>query len=298
MSGIHRTSLEQWLVLQTVVDAGGFAQAAEHLHRSQSSVSYAIARLQERLGLELLYMDGRKARLTEIGQTLLQDARLLITELETLEMRAHALAQGEQIRVRLAVDSIYPKDRLFAVLARFAASHPHTRVELTETTRLTPKHGTVIADLSICMQKPEEKYGTRIMDVALLAVARHDHPLHHTGKPHLSTADLSHHLQVRLGDEKLPAHDSVGAPRPNWMVNTVEAAIEAVRSGLCFGWLPRHTIRAALASGELQPLPLLTVHTRQIPLVLCYADDNRAGSATRALATLFLPAEAPCTETS
>ena len=49
-----RTTLEQWRVLQAIVDAGGFAQAAQELHRSQSSVSYAIARLQEQVGVPLL----------------------------------------------------------------------------------------------------------------------------------------------------------------------------------------------------------------------------------------------------
>ena len=40
---------------------GGFAQAAEALHRSQSSVSYTVARMQDQLGVPLLRIDGRKA---------------------------------------------------------------------------------------------------------------------------------------------------------------------------------------------------------------------------------------------
>ncbi|VEB42274.1 chromosome replication initiation inhibitor protein [Chromobacterium violaceum] len=44
-----KTTLEQWQVLRAIVEEGGFAQAAEKLHRSQSAVSYAVARLQEQL---------------------------------------------------------------------------------------------------------------------------------------------------------------------------------------------------------------------------------------------------------
>ena len=62
-----KTTLEQWRVLQAVIEHGSYAQAAEKLHRSQSSVSYALTRLQETLKLELLVIDGRKARLTEAG---------------------------------------------------------------------------------------------------------------------------------------------------------------------------------------------------------------------------------------
>src|SRR5258706_12700218 len=64
---VPRSTLEQWSVLKAIVDHGGFAQAAEALHRSQSSVSYMVARLQEQLSVELLAIEGRKARLTEQG---------------------------------------------------------------------------------------------------------------------------------------------------------------------------------------------------------------------------------------
>ena len=52
-----RVTLDQWRTLQAVVDHGGFAQAAEALHRSQSSVSYTVARMQEQLGAPLLRIE-------------------------------------------------------------------------------------------------------------------------------------------------------------------------------------------------------------------------------------------------
>jgi DNA-binding transcriptional LysR family regulator len=51
---MHKTTLEQWSLLQKVVELGSFAKAAEETHRSQSSVSYNLALLQERLGVALL----------------------------------------------------------------------------------------------------------------------------------------------------------------------------------------------------------------------------------------------------
>ena len=75
MAAIAKTSLEQWAVLAAVVDEGGYAQAAVALHRSQSAVSYAVARLQEELDVSLLVIEGRKAVLTPHGQTLLQIGR-------------------------------------------------------------------------------------------------------------------------------------------------------------------------------------------------------------------------------
>lgn len=88
-----RVTLDQWRTLQAVVDHGGFAQAAEALHRSQSSISYTVARMQEQLGVPLLRIDGRKAVLTEAGEVLLRRSRQLVKQAGQLEELAHHMEQ-------------------------------------------------------------------------------------------------------------------------------------------------------------------------------------------------------------
>ncbi len=70
-----RITLDQWKILQAVIDHGGYAQAAQALHCSQSSISYNIARMQEQLAMPLLRIEGRKAVLTETGEILLRRSR-------------------------------------------------------------------------------------------------------------------------------------------------------------------------------------------------------------------------------
>ncbi|MCK7494390.1 MAG: LysR family transcriptional regulator [Comamonadaceae bacterium] len=103
-----RTSLEQWRVLQAIVECGGFAQAATALNRSQSAISYAVARLQEQLGVALLVPEGRRMKLTEAGEALLRDARPLLDAAFRLERRARSLQEGWEPEVRLAVDGLCP----------------------------------------------------------------------------------------------------------------------------------------------------------------------------------------------
>src|SRR5690606_21721432 len=107
-SMIPRTTLEQWSVLQAIVDHGSYAKAAEALHRSQSSVSYMVARLQEQLGVELLAIEGRKARLTERGAVLLRRATELLADARRLEQLAGSLREGREAEVRLAADVVFP----------------------------------------------------------------------------------------------------------------------------------------------------------------------------------------------
>src|ERR1700728_2237066 len=112
ISLLAKTSLEQWAVLAAVVDEGGFAQAAAALNRSQSAVSYSVARLQESLGLALLVVEGRKSVLTAEGESLLARARALIKDLETLESLARSLKKGWESELTLVVDAAFPRARL------------------------------------------------------------------------------------------------------------------------------------------------------------------------------------------
>src|SRR5258706_12936615 len=105
MSHVPQTELEQWAVLRTVVEAGSFAKAALKLNRSQSSVSYAIARLQERLGVALLHVDERRALLTEAGQPLLAEAVPLMYGLQRLRPASKLRSRGPGPLIHLRGDS-------------------------------------------------------------------------------------------------------------------------------------------------------------------------------------------------
>ena len=58
-----RISLEQWRALQAVVDAGGYAQAAARLHKSQSAITYAVQRIEALLEVK----PGTSGRLGAVG---------------------------------------------------------------------------------------------------------------------------------------------------------------------------------------------------------------------------------------
>jgi DNA-binding transcriptional LysR family regulator len=69
-----RISLEQWRALLTVVDAGGYAQAAAVLHKSQSAVTYAVQKIETLLGLKAFEVVGRKALLSALRPGAAADA--------------------------------------------------------------------------------------------------------------------------------------------------------------------------------------------------------------------------------
>ena len=98
-----KSTLEQWRMFRAVVEHGGFAQAAEATHKSQSSINHAVHKLQDQLNLKLLEVVGRKAQLTDAGALMLRRADQLLEHAVHLETIAAGLSQGNEAELRVAV---------------------------------------------------------------------------------------------------------------------------------------------------------------------------------------------------
>jgi DNA-binding transcriptional LysR family regulator len=73
--------LRQLEVIRAVADTGSFTAAAQRLHVSQSAVSRQVLLLEEELGEPLFLRLGRKVRLTDSGEALLQLSRRVLTDI-------------------------------------------------------------------------------------------------------------------------------------------------------------------------------------------------------------------------
>src|SRR5258708_24124410 len=133
MAGDPRISLEHWRSLLAVVDAGGYAQAATMLHKSQSAVTYAVQKMESLLGVKIFEVIGRKAHLTSTGEVLYRRAKALLDEAGALEGAAATLASGWAAGLRLAGAIIFPTWLLLQCFARFAKERPQTRLDLSTT---------------------------------------------------------------------------------------------------------------------------------------------------------------------
>lgn len=291
MTGENNESatLEQWRMLAAVVDGGGFAQAAERLGKSQSTISHGVQRLQSALGIALLTQQGRRAVLTADGETLLRRARHLLDEATAVQCLAGHLAQGHEPLVRLAVDVIFPPERLFTALTAFSAHYPDTRIELIETVLSGGSEALLRqeADLVITGRVPPGFLGEPLHRSRFVYVAHPDHPLHRLGRP-LAERDLTAHRQIVIRDSGLKQKVDAGwlGAEQRWTVSHLSTSIAALTNGLGFAAVPRERIERELADGLLKPLPLENAGSfaREVMLYLVSADRDRSGPAVVALA--------------
>jgi DNA-binding transcriptional LysR family regulator len=112
----------------SVVEAGGFTRAGERVHRTQSTVSQQIRRLEESLGRPLLNRSGKQATPTEEGERLLSYARrILALAEEARDVVARATSDGI---VRLGIPEDFAANRLARVLSKFSRSRPGLRLDV------------------------------------------------------------------------------------------------------------------------------------------------------------------------
>lgn len=285
-----RVTLDQWRALEAVVDAGGFAAAAEHLHRSQSAISHAVARLQAQLGVPLLRLQGRKAVLTETGQALLGRARSLLRSARELEAFAHNLGQGWEAQVHLVVDAALPSSLLMEALRRFKPLSQGTRVQLKQVVLSGAEDALEAgwADLVIGGQPGPRYLSDVLLEIEFVAVSHPAHPLQQLKRP-LTYSDLRDQLQVVIRDSgvRQPRDSGWLAAEHRWTVTSIENAVAAIQAGLGFSWLPRHQIQSQLAQGQLRRLNLREGQAYRSHLYITFGRPQQVGPATRLLAEQF-----------
>jgi DNA-binding transcriptional LysR family regulator len=135
----------------SVVDAGGFTRAGERVHRTQSTVSQQIKRLEDDVGQQLLVRNGKDVTPTEAGERLLSYARRLLSLAE--EARDVVRQPGHEGAVRLGVPEDFAAYRLAKLLASFSRSHPTLRLDVRADQSANLKRDLDRGDLDLALFK-------------------------------------------------------------------------------------------------------------------------------------------------
>lgn len=90
---LSQIKLSQLRILVAVADAGSFSEAALTLQMSQSAVSYAIATLEEELGIVLLARGRYGSQLTPVGEQIVERAHRILQLMADIVKQAN-LAKG------------------------------------------------------------------------------------------------------------------------------------------------------------------------------------------------------------
>jgi DNA-binding transcriptional LysR family regulator len=283
--------LEQWRILQAVVDYGGYAQAADKLNKSQSSLNHAVSKLQNMLDVQLLEVIGRKAVLTEAGEVMLRRSRYLTQNVEDLEALAININQDWEPEITLVVDLAYPKNLLYPALQDFLPHSRGSRLKvidhvLTGTEECIVNHE---ADLVVNMSVPKGFLGEPIAHIPFVMVCHPDHELASLPQP-IDPNELAQHLQLVIKDSATKPDEKTGWLRSEnrWTVSQFHSAVDLLLQKIGFCWLPEHYVTKELIDKTLIALPVEGSQFKQLTAYLiCPTPDNK-GPGTQLLENLIL----------
>jgi DNA-binding transcriptional LysR family regulator len=284
-----KITLEQWEALVAVVDAGSYAKAAERLHKSQSSVTYLVQKLESLLGVKAFEIRGRKAALTPSGELLYRRAKVLLDEAGSLETAAKSASAGWEAEIRIAAEIVFPAWLLLKCFAKLNEESAHTRIDYIESVIAGTNEALLAgrADLAITASVPQAFSGALLMPLRMILVAHPEHALHKLART-ITLRDLRAHRQlvVRETGTLRPTKTMVEAAQ-RWTVSHMSTAIFAASMGFGYGWYPEERIRNELHQGSLKPLPLREGSERIGQLYLVFADRDSAGAGTLRLAEII-----------
>jgi DNA-binding transcriptional LysR family regulator len=161
----------------SVVDTGGFTRAGERVHRTQSTVSQQIRRLEESLGFPLLHRNGKQATPTEQGERLLSySRRILALEREARDSLARPTGEGI---IRLGIPEDFAAYRLTELLSNFVRSRPGLRLDVRCGMSVEMRRALDRGELDLALYKRDagEKGGVAAWPELLQWVASRKHSI-------------------------------------------------------------------------------------------------------------------------
>lgn len=285
--GVTRLEMRQIEYFVKVAELGGFSKAAVALNIAQSAISRQIRKLEEELGVQLLYRNGRGVALTPAGALLLEHGRIAVDKLDFI---AREIAVMRESPSGNAVIGVPPSvGRMFTIpfMHRFRARYPNMKLRVVEgftghllewlnarqidvavlyddPIALTGLFEPVVEEDLVCIgpasaPPPLVQGGARLADVAALPLILPSAP--HGLRSYLDAAAARNGLALSVPFE----------------VNALHSMIEAVREGLGYTILPLMAVRRELDRSGLAAWPI--VDPQLTRLLFVATSGQRAGAA-------------------
>jgi len=167
-----------------IAENRSFTRGAEQSNLSLPSASKRVKNLEESLGLKLLYRTSHGVTLTPVGQTFVQHARNVRSNLEHLRSDLDQYIKGSSGHLRIQANATTISESLAAVLPKFIVCHPGINIDLQERANSeilkAAAEGSIDIGIVIAGQQLQGVHGLETLPYRrerLVLVTPCDHPL-------------------------------------------------------------------------------------------------------------------------
>ncbi len=251
-------TLEALHILDAIERRGSFAAAASELDKATSSLSYQIQKLEQDLDIMIFDRSGHKASLTDAGKLILERGRVILQATENMVNEARLLANGWELDLTIAYDSIIPVGNFFDLVDKLGMVSK-TRIKLEEEV-LAGCWESLNEDrcaLLVCPQPEVVPQGvkTQILGpMSMTWVAATDHYVHKRSGVFDSSAREKYRV-IAIADtarEQPALSVNILEKQPRLTVSNLVTKIDALVKGLGIGTLPTQVAETLIKEGKLK----------------------------------------------
>jgi DNA-binding transcriptional LysR family regulator len=254
-----KLSIEAIEVVDTIARKGSFAAAASTLHKVPSALTYTVRKLEEDLNVTIFDRSGHKAILTDAGQALLTEGRILINAAHELEAHVQRIATGVESDITIMVSDLYQEEAIFNVLHQFYAQGFGTKVKIIREVFGGAWDAILSNRADIAVGAPGDapsgsQCATQLIGTIpfVFAVAP-SHPLASIERP-LTNEDIMAYRSVAAADSSRnlpPRTVGILSGQDVLTMPDIPSKLNAQIAGLGVGYIPEHLAKRHEAKGEL-----------------------------------------------
>ncbi|MEM7711486.1 MAG: LysR family transcriptional regulator [Pseudomonadota bacterium] len=253
--------LSEMEAFATVVDQGGFTDAARKLGISKSAVSKHVSSLETRLGARLLNRTTRRVNPTEIGLAYYDRARRVLNDAGEADAMVTSMQSAPSGGLRVSVATDFGVNHLSPILGEFLHEYPDITVNMMLDNRYVEliSEGFDLAvrigdleDSSLRARKLAETHKQMIASPAYLEEYGHPRRID----------DLNEHRLLHYSNQAngsvwrltAPSGEKRQVRSAGWLtVNDGQSLLNAATGGLGIAFLPSFLYADAMKEGKLVP---------------------------------------------
>ena len=289
------SQIESMRVLVSVVDAGSLSAASRKLGMPLATVSRRISQLESHLKAPLLIRSTRQLKLTDAGSAYVGACRRILDDIHEAERTAAGEYGAPRGEVIVTAPFVFGRLHVLPVLCEFLHAFPEVDVRFALGDRpVNLLEDQIHAAVRIGVLPDSGLIATSLGAVRRVVCASPEYLARH-GRPSHPSVIAAHQC---VGFELFATANSwsfdidgneVRVPfRPRLVVNTAEAAIDAVIAGVGLTSVLSYQVESAVRARQLE-IVLQEFEPRALPVTVLYSDQGRLPLKLRALLDFAAP---------
>lgn len=268
-------NIEQLRAFVSVVEQGSFRAAANHLYKTQPTISSSVKALEDNFGIALLNRDTYRPTLTTEGKGFYKQAKLLLKQATELEALGHELAMGAAPTLSISLSAMCALPPGLNTIKQFCRQHPDLQLNMSTEhlsgvlEQLQDEKADVAIGPHIGLDDRYEIVDVGKITMITVAAPECINVDNEQLIPQKTLRTIPHILVADTGSKAPFDHTNILPSGTRWYVKDYQVKKALLLAGMGWARIPHHMIEDELSSGELKPLQVENFASQsQVPIYL------------------------------